>query len=288
MGDERAGGPIGEILRQERLSRRLSLIDVGLQTKINPRLLEAIENDDDRSLPAPVFTAGLIASYARFLHLNPEPLVAAYRARSAHREPSPRRGPRGYQNTFRLPRLTIPAVAIVLVVALAGYLYQQYATYVSDNALLVPRPLALAAVLPPTPRSATDPLLETPTPIVVPTATPQPTTVPAAPTGPANTPRPVSPTATPPPPPTATPTPRKEVDINAKATARVWVQVEADDKVIFSGILNSGDTQTWTAKEKLLIWAGNAGSIEVTFNGKPLGTLGRPGEVVKVTWTAPP
>lgn len=281
------GDSIGSVLRQERLRRRLSLIDVGEQTKINPRLLEAIENDDDRTLPAQVFTVGLITSYARFLQLNPEPIVAAYRARSTYREPV-RRGPRPYRESMRLPRLAVPGVAVGLVVALAAYLYQQYATYVTDSQLLVPRPLAQAAVLPPTPRGDADPMLEPPTSTPIPPTPTAAPTAPAAPVGPRGTPPPAVPTATPLPPPTPTPTAPKEVDISAKARARVWVQVQADDKVIFSGILNAGDSRTWTAKQKLLIWAGNGDSLEVTFNGKPLGTIGRPGEVVRVTWTAPP
>src|SRR6266516_7581791 len=57
--------PPGDVLRRERLRRRLSLIEVGQRTRIHPRLLDAIERDDVHGLPAPVFTVGLITSYAR-------------------------------------------------------------------------------------------------------------------------------------------------------------------------------------------------------------------------------
>lgn len=291
MGEERAvAPPIGEVLRRERLRRRLSLIEVGEQTRIHPRLLEAMENDDDRSLPAPVFAAGLITAYARFLRLDPAPIVAMYRARSIRSESTARRGARRGSRPFQLPGLVLPVLLVGLALGLGAYLYQQYATYVTDAELLRARPLAQAASIPPTPRAEADLVFATPTPTMSPT--PVPTIRPATPVKPAaviaSTPIPLLPTATPPAPPTPTATAPREVKIEARASARVWVQVYADDKVVFSGILNAGDTRTWVARQSLLIWAGNGGSVEVTFNGKPLGPIGRPGEVVKVTWTTPP
>lgn len=273
----------GELLRLERLRRRLSLLDVGQQTRIHPRLLEAIESNDDRSLPAPVNTVGLIATYARFLGVDPTPVVSAYRERTSHKGASPR--PEGLRRPSRgvgVPAIAFPVIVAGLVVGLALYLYQQYATYVADATLLRARPLA-GVVLPPTPRSESD------LPVVSPTATSIPTPVATAVLAVTAISGPAAPTPTPaPPPPTAVPTatPNRDVHIDAKATGRVWVQVEADDKVIFSGILNPGDLKSWTAKQKLMVWAGNAANVTVIFNGKSLGPLGRPGEVLKVTWTA--
>lgn len=286
MGDERVteAPPDGEVLRRERLRRRLSLIDVGQRTKIHPRLLEAMENGDDRSLPAPVFAVGLMTTYARFLGVDPAPIVQAYRSRVAVAQKLPRtyRVPRGIQ----LPGLALPSAVVGVAVALALYLYQQYAAYVTGAAFVHAPPMTSAMVIPPTPRARADlPLLpptptSRPTPVVTPTAVQRQTSslppIPPIPT----------PVATPPP--TATPTVLRAVKIDAKATARVWVQVQADDRVIFSGILMAGDTRAWTAKQKLMVWAGNGGSVIVTFDGKPLGPIGRPGEVVKVTWTASP
>jgi len=87
---------------------------------------------------------------------------------------------------------------------------------------------------------------------------------------------------------TTAPTPAvaRGVAINTKISDRVWLQVEADGQVIFSGILIPGDQRLWSASDHLMIWSGNAGAVDVTYNGKPLGKLGSPGEVVKVTWTA--
>lgn len=274
----------GELLRRERLRRRLSLIDVGQRTRIHPRLLEAMENGDDRSLPAPVFAVGLMTTYARFLGVDPAPVVQAYRSRVAIAQKLPRtyRVPRGIQ----LPGLALPSAVVGVAAALAFYLYQQYAAYVTGAAFLHAPPMTASMVIPPTPRAEAD------LPLLPPTATPPPTAV-ATPTPVQRQtsslpPIPSIPTPVATPKPTATATVLREVKIDAKATARVWVQVQADDRVIFSGILMAGNTRTWTAKQKLMIWAGNGGSVIATFDGKLLGPIGRPGEVVKVTWTALP
>ena len=50
----------GEELRREREIRSISLKEIADATKISKRFLEAIERNDHRTLPAPVFTRGFI------------------------------------------------------------------------------------------------------------------------------------------------------------------------------------------------------------------------------------
>ena len=74
--------------------------------------------------------------------------------------------------------------------------------------------------------------------------------------------------------------------IDAVVSGRAWVQVEADGQIVFSGIVNSGDKKTWTGKKYVSIWSGNSSFLDITYNGKHLGPLGAPGEIVKEQWTA--
>lgn len=53
----------------------------------------------------------------------------------------------------------------------------------------------------------------------------------------------------------------------------VWLSVEADGKPVFSGTMLSGATQTFTAKEKIVIDSGNGSATFVKLNGKDLGAL---------------
>src|SRR5205807_8760766 len=68
----------GEELRREREIRGISLKEISDATKISKRFLDAIENNDHRTLPAPVFTRGFVREYARYLCLNSEEIVNRY------------------------------------------------------------------------------------------------------------------------------------------------------------------------------------------------------------------
>jgi hypothetical protein len=76
------------------------------------------------------------------------------------------------------------------------------------------------------------------------------------------------------------------VTVEARATGRVWAQAEADGQVVFSGILQTSEKKTWRADRRILLHVGNAGLVEVTYNGQALGNLGPEGEVVKREWTS--
>ena len=79
-GPERAaaGATFGDELRREREIRGISLKEIAEATKVSQRLLEAIEKDDYRYLPAPVFTRGFVREYARYLGLDDDEMVSRY------------------------------------------------------------------------------------------------------------------------------------------------------------------------------------------------------------------
>src|SRR5437763_1058522 len=68
----------GEELRREREIRGISLKEISDATKISKRFLEAIERNDHRTLPAPVFTRGFVREYARYLGLAADEMVTRY------------------------------------------------------------------------------------------------------------------------------------------------------------------------------------------------------------------
>ena len=69
------------------------------------------------------------------------------------------------------------------------------------------------------------------------------------------------------------------------AESRSWVTVRADGKVLYQGILNAGDRREFTAKRTLGVVLGNAGVVRLVVNGQDLGTPGRVGQVVRLTFT---
>ena len=64
-------------------------------------------------------------------------------------------------------------------------------------------------------------------------------------------------------------------------TDRCWLEVTSDGKVVFSGIMEAGQTQTYEAKDNISIHYGNIGAMEITVNGKTLPKDPEEGSVVR-------
>jgi hypothetical protein len=86
--------------------------------------------------------------------------------------------------------------------------------------------------------------------------------------------------------PTAHATRHRRVVVQLRAIARSWVSVSAlDGKLIYAGTLPPGSTRTWVARQQLLLSIGNAGGVQLTVNGKNLGSPGGPGQVATVSFS---
>jgi hypothetical protein len=72
-------GDPGAFLRHHRLVSGLTLEQVSVETKVRPYVLAAIEKEEWRKLPAPVFVRGFVLQVARLLRMDdPESLATAF------------------------------------------------------------------------------------------------------------------------------------------------------------------------------------------------------------------
>ncbi len=69
----------GDLLKEKRLIKELSLDDVAKKTKIKLEYLSAIEESRFDQLPSSTFAKGFLRNYATFLALNPDTIVAMFR-----------------------------------------------------------------------------------------------------------------------------------------------------------------------------------------------------------------
>lgn len=69
---------LGEFLRQQRERRGASIEQVASATKINVRMLHALESDQFGDLPAKPFVRGFVISYTRFLGIDAKEVMARY------------------------------------------------------------------------------------------------------------------------------------------------------------------------------------------------------------------
>ena len=118
----------GQALAAKRGERGLTIEQVEASTRIRADHLRALEADQLDRLPAPVYAKGYLRTYATYLGLDAEELVAGL--------PRNGRAPNlalGMEKTVRRPRfvLTTPAIAaaglVLLAGAFTGYTWRQVA-----------------------------------------------------------------------------------------------------------------------------------------------------------------
>jgi cytoskeletal protein RodZ len=291
-------GELGQLLRQAREAKEITLEEAENATRIRFKFLAALEEADYDVLPTPGHVHGFLRNYALYLGLDWEEVRAMFaKETSSHRlfEPGifhPK------DISLESPRPLIKAdfvlgMVIVLVVAIVGgWAFWQYGwPLVRPTPTPTPTATARPAVVVPT---------QTATKTAVPTATDTPalstgtaelataTSEPPTPTPTATPTRPVAvATATPSPTSTALPTVvlGEGVTLQIRVIERAWLQVTVDGQALPGELLEAGAERTWEAKQRLYFICGNAGGVEVTVNGQELGLLGQRAQVVEKTWT---
>jgi hypothetical protein len=122
---------LGATLRHGREKEGLTCDDIARATRIPLHLIVAIEQDDWATVPGGIFARGYVRAYAREAGLDGEALVARYQAEHAppppaagiepeasgadHRWPFTGRWPRWTAGRFAWMRLAWPALAVVLL-----------------------------------------------------------------------------------------------------------------------------------------------------------------------------
>jgi cytoskeleton protein RodZ len=281
---------LGQQLREAREARGLSVDDVARGTRIRAAYIRALEEEHFADLPAPVYVRGFLRNYATFLGLDAEELIGELeQGRGGAFQPQHRPKPQQYSAPVwrgPSPRGMAGAVLLVLLVGFIAFIFRQYSEFTASRSTSVfaaspsPTPLTLVATAVPIPTVTPIPTLPT---APAPTATAIVTRAAIPPTATV-----AHPTAVPPPPPSPAPKPTATqtapLVLTLKAVSDSWVRVTVDGQVAFEGTLLPGTTRAWNGANFITVRFGNAGGVNVTFNGKPEGVVGQPGQVVERTY----
>ena len=57
-------------------------------------------------------------------------------------------------------------------------------------------------------------------------------------------------------------------EVTVRAKDRAWVSVKSDGKILLRGVIHPSEVKTIRASNQIVFWTGNAGVVEVSFNGK--------------------
>ena len=121
-------GP-GARLRAAREARGLDQDELARALNLSRRVVQALEDDDEKQLPAATFVRGYIRSWARLTEEPAEPLLAAYEARAGRPGPTIQPTPwlervsPGPAVLRHRPGLVMTVVTLILVVAAAMVLF---------------------------------------------------------------------------------------------------------------------------------------------------------------------
>ncbi len=125
---------VGEVLKKQRENLQKTLEQAALDTKIQPRFLKYIENNDFDKFDSSVYAQGFIKIYAKYLDLNEDRLLAIYRRsvpnikleRATFRET--RRGLKNPAITPKSVAITLSAIFLLGIISYLGYQIYQFQT----------------------------------------------------------------------------------------------------------------------------------------------------------------
>ncbi|MDP8215890.1 MAG: DUF4115 domain-containing protein [Candidatus Kaelpia imicola] len=65
------------------------------------------------------------------------------------------------------------------------------------------------------------------------------------------------------------------LQLTIKASEDCWIQLRADNKKIFDGILKTNQSEIWNAEGEFELWVGEASRLSFILNGRSIGPIGR-------------
>jgi cytoskeleton protein RodZ len=223
-----------------------------------------VEHGDFNRLPPPVYARNFIRKYARAVGIDEKPILDHYekhlerlkppKEETKIRKPWPE-ADRRYPFLF----MSLATVIICGILVSALFLY--------DQAGQPPSPApAVAVESSPAPAPAPENTAAVP-------ASPAPAATPGSPTPPA-TPE----AATPP----SVSAAGNMYHLVLDARELTWIRITEDRNPPYQVLLKPGDKIERMASDSFQLDIGNAGGIHLTFQGKPLGILGKQGQILHI------
>lgn len=285
---------LGDLLRETREQKNLSLEDIEKGTNIRKLYIKAIEDGNYDKLPGEVFLKGFIKTYGKFLGLDGQKLIEQYKAEKngnvrsaksveANKESEEKAAPESTTETVNTattdvdknketatdtpkaedshkPKLNELDTNKQYLETQGSGKKKNIFIIIIIIVVIIGGAIAYISSQSSSPTKPA-PQQQTSSQEAQPAQEPQQQPAPApAPTG---------------------------SNVNATFSQDCWVEVKVDGKVVLSETVKAGSQLSWQGNQQIDITAGNAGAVDVTFNGQPAGKLGNIGEVVTKSFAAP-
>lgn len=295
-----SGSGLGALLKGEREKKGLSHEEVTQMTRLRRHYLVALENEDWKNLPSPVFVKGFITSYAKALGLDEGKLLELYET-AAPSESAPSTTIIGPQKS-RKGLIVVVLLFLALLTGLAAYVWwEDSPPEVATTAMKKEIP-AESRTGPQNTGQESAPETAGPEAVAAPEEGPEGSVEPPAgqipqpllalPEGARGLETQTRQETAEAPPAAGDTSPLNDIEMPSQAVdwmvlggivkSNTWVRIEVDDQEPREYSFKPGTRPQWKAKTGFTLLIGNAAGIDLQLNGKEIGPLGRVGQVVRL------
>lgn len=275
---------LGDLLRETREQKKLSLEDVEQGTNIRKLYIKSIEDGDYDKLPGEVFLKGFIKTYGKFLGLNSLELIEQYKkeknASASEKEVEPTNQVQEQPVSPAQPPKVEEKITEKTAEPTKEKNIPKIDSFASNQAYLQPTKsnskkniflviiilivIIGGAVFFLSSQDTSD------------------TKAPVHTTQQESTQQPEQQAQQPAPAPVV-----NGAEVTAVFNEDCWTEVKVDGNVVLSETVKKGSNLNWKGNNQIDITVGNAGAIDITFNNQPVGKLGDIGAVVTKSFVAP-
>jgi len=266
---------LGEYLKGERLRRQLDLNTISKRTCISISMLTALEEGDSETLGTPLLVRSFTRAYCGVLGVEPLPVLEKYAGETPRHERLDE-GIRKFRErslaTRRKRKLGLYVLLLLILGATGVYIssfwplvrqdskLSQFQQMARDNKTV---PEDVVANVTTEKTEAGQPGSEQVTGALDPSKLPRHESTSSEPAAPAGQ-------------------EKQGHRLVIEAIKATWVKVQPDSKKVENLLLQPGEIREWEVQEKLRLVIGNATGLKVSWDGKPLGNLGKAGTVARL------
>jgi cytoskeletal protein RodZ len=255
-------------LKAVREARGLTLQDIFLATRVSMVNLTAVEHQAFDQLPPSVYARDFIRKYARTIGVDEKPILARYDQYRVSLNPPPEEAEvqKPWPESGRRHRFLIVSLATLLAAGILVYILFLY-----DQSGRTLSPVSSSATPAATPEQSAAPVSGA----VEASRSPEPVAAPSAAGTAASATAAAVKEASP-----AAPVAGKMYHLVIETREPTWIRITEDGASRYEVMLKPGDKIERMASEYFQLDIGNAGGINLVFQGKPLGELGKRGQII--------
>jgi cytoskeleton protein RodZ len=274
----------GEHLRREREMRGVSLDEIVKSTKISRRLLQALEDEQFDLLPGGIFNRSYVRAYAKCVGIDEDQAVAEYLDASKEVPPDTRVIAHQHASihsdrpTERSGFPLMPVLVLLVIAAGAVGGWKMYQDRQRDRVRTLPQPAVESSTTPAASAPATEmanPESNPPASEKATEAAPLPSKAASASTdgtsGETRAAAPARPEAS-----NTAEAAGSPFEIIVRPKDRAWVSIKADGNYVVRGVIQPPEVRTIHATGQIVFYTGNAGAVDVVFDGKNVPLTGGP------------